>query len=41
MIVSELEIRNFRNFEEFQIRLKPFTLIIGSNNVARAIYSTL
>lgn len=32
MYISQLKIRNYRNFSDFEIDLKPFTLIIGENN---------
>lgn len=32
MYISSLKIRNYRNFSDFDIELKPFTLIIGENN---------
>jgi len=32
MYVSKLTIQNYRNFTDFGIDLKPFTLIIGENN---------
>ncbi len=38
MYLSKLEIKNFRNFGDpaFVIRLKPFTLILGENNVGKS-----
>lgn len=37
MYISKLRIRNFRNFshEPFSIDLKPFTLILGENNIGK------
>jgi len=37
MYISKLSIKNFRNFGEppFEIALKPFTLILGENNVGK------
>ena len=32
MYISRLSIKNYRNFEEFETDLRPFTLIIGENN---------
>ena len=32
MYISDLEIKNYRNFTDFQIELKQFTTIIGENN---------
>lgn len=36
MYVSHLYIKNFRNFNTFNIDLKPFTLIIGANNAGKS-----
>lgn len=36
MYVKRLEIKNYRNFREFAIDLKPLTLIIGENNVGKS-----
>jgi predicted ATP-dependent endonuclease of OLD family len=38
MYISKLEIKNFRNFGDpsFVIRLKPFTLLLGENNVGKS-----
>lgn len=36
MYVSKLKIKNYRNFSDFTIKLKPFTLIIGENNVGKS-----
>ena len=38
MYISRLEIKNFRNFGEpsFVIALKPFTLLLGENNVGKS-----
>ena len=35
MYISNLTITNYRNFTDFQIDLKPFTLIIGENNTGK------
>lgn len=37
MFISKLEIKNFRNFGDpaFVIALKPFTLLLGENNVGK------
>jgi putative ATP-dependent endonuclease of the OLD family len=32
MYISNLKIKNYRNFLDFEINLKPFTVIIGENN---------
>lgn len=32
MYISKVKIQNYRNFSEFEVELKPFTLIIGENN---------
>lgn len=36
MYISNLSIKNFRNFTTFDIDLKPFTLIIGENNTGKS-----
>src|SRR5262245_41081851 len=38
MFISKLEIKNFRNFGEpsFAVHLKPFTLLLGENNVGKS-----
>lgn len=36
MYISELKIENYRNFEDFEIPLNPFTLIIGENNSGKS-----
>lgn len=36
MYISNLKIVNYRNFEEFEIDLRPLTLIIGENNVGKS-----
>lgn len=36
MYISELIIKNYRNFKDFTIELKPLTLIIGENNVGKS-----
>ena len=35
MYISKLTIENYRNFDDFEITLKPFTLIIGENNTGK------
>ena len=37
MHISKLSIENFRNFGDppFEIQLKPFTLLLGENNVGK------
>jgi putative ATP-dependent endonuclease of the OLD family len=35
MHISNLKIKNYRNFKNFEIELKPFTLIIGENNIGK------
>lgn len=32
MYISNVKIKNYRNFSNFELELKPFTLIIGENN---------
>jgi putative ATP-dependent endonuclease of OLD family len=36
MYISSLSIENYRNFDQFTIKLKPLTLIIGENNVGKS-----
>jgi len=36
MYISNLQIKNFRNFTDFDIDLHPFTLIIGENNTGKS-----
>jgi len=36
MRISNLKIQNYRNFENFEIKLKPFTAIIGENNTGKS-----
>ena len=36
MYISQLKINNYRNFIDFQIDLKPFTLLIGENNSGKS-----
>lgn len=36
MYISQLYIKNYRNFLDFSISLKPLTLIIGENNVGKS-----
>ena len=36
MYISNLQIKNYRNFLNFSIELKPLTLIIGENNVGKS-----
>jgi len=35
MYISKVIIKNYRNFNNFEIELKPFTLIIGENNIGK------
>ena len=35
MYIEKLIIKNYRNFKNFEIQLKPFTLIIGENNIGK------
>lgn len=35
MYISNLKIKNYRNFLDFEIDLKPFTVIIGENNTGK------
>lgn len=35
MYISNVKIENYRNFKSFEIKLKPFTLIIGENNAGK------
>jgi AAA15 family ATPase/GTPase len=32
MYISHIKIQNYRNLQDFEMELKPFTLIIGENN---------
>lgn len=36
MYISKLVIKNYRTFNEFEIELKPLTLIIGENNIGKS-----
>jgi len=36
MYISKLEIKNYRSFKDFEIELKPLTLIIGENNIGKS-----
>lgn len=36
MYISKLKIHNYRNFKDFEIRLKPLTLVIGENNIGKS-----
>jgi len=36
MYISNLTIKNYRNFDDFNIDLQPFTLIIGENNSGKS-----
>jgi putative ATP-dependent endonuclease of OLD family len=36
MYISKLEIKNYKNFTDFEIELKPLTLIIGENNIGKS-----
>jgi predicted ATP-dependent endonuclease of OLD family len=35
MYISKLKIENYRNFSSIELDLKPFTLIIGENNIGK------
>jgi predicted ATP-dependent endonuclease of OLD family len=35
MYISHISIKNYRNFNDFEMDLKPFTLIIGENNIGK------
>lgn len=35
MYISKLKIENYRNFSKIELDLKPFTLIIGENNIGK------
>ena len=36
MYISKVEIKNYRNYEDFSIELKPFVTIIGENNIGKS-----
>ncbi len=36
MYISKLEINNYKNFVDFEVLLKPLTLIIGENNIGKS-----
>lgn len=36
MYICKVAIENFRNFKTFEIKLKPFTVIIGENNIGKS-----
>lgn len=36
MYISKLSIENYRTFKDFEINLKPLTLIIGENNIGKS-----
>jgi len=36
MHIKQLTIKNYRNFDDFTIKLKPLTLIIGENNIGKS-----
>ncbi|NHZ85116.1 MAG: AAA family ATPase [Planctomycetia bacterium] len=36
MYIDKIIIKNYRNFQEFELKLKPFTLIIGENNAGKS-----
>lgn len=36
MYISKVVIENFRNFKSFEIELKPFTVVIGENNIGKS-----
>lgn len=40
MRVSKVVIKNYRNFKQFEIPLKEFTLIIGENNIGKTNFLT-
>lgn len=35
MYISKIKIQNYRNFVDFEMKLNPFTLIIGENNIGK------
>lgn len=36
MYISKVSIKNYRNYKEFNIELKPFTILIGENNIGKS-----
>ena len=36
MYISKIRVKNYRNLKDFEIELKPFTTIIGENNVGKS-----
>lgn len=36
MYISKVVIKNYRNYEEFSIELKPFVTVIGENNIGKS-----
>ena len=34
--ISKVSIKNYRNYKEFNIELKPFTILIGENNIGKS-----
>lgn len=36
MHICKVQVENYRNFEKFSIDLKPFTVIVGANNVGKS-----
>lgn len=36
MYISKVSIKNYRNYKEFNIDLKPFTILIGENNIGKS-----
>ena len=36
MYISRIKIKNYRNFQAFEMELKPFTVIIGENNIGKS-----
>lgn len=36
MYISNLEIKNYRNFKDFSLKLKPLTLLVGENNIGKS-----
>lgn len=36
MYISKVDIKNYRNFKDFSIELKPFVTVIGENNIGKS-----
>ena len=36
MYISKVSIKNYRNYKDFNIELKPFTILIGENNIGKS-----